>query len=348
MNSVSKNNAIVIWRIVFTYIVLAFHFDNKYMLSKHFSLSNGWYIAVEFFFIVSGYLLYANLEKLSEQYKNGLSYFIHRYRRMYPYYLCAFVFSYIFYFLIKPVFSVKEFFSKLVDSFFELFALHGIGLNDGWAYINNTTWYFSVMLLSGLIIFHCLVKWKDTFCNFVAPLIVVISFSNLYRTMHSVGACVETTGFYTNLPLMRGLAGMCLGIFAARLTEYFKCTIKRTQFLRVLGALGFLFVILASLKYGNSSRDFLYVMVLTFSVSVAFMPSENKINQNRMIRYWSGITMSMYFVHDAFRSFIFPTYLGIPADLATKALYLGLYLVVVTLFAAAFDAFVKWLVHRFA
>ena len=55
--------------------------------------------------------------------------------------------------------------------------------------------------------------------------------------------------------------------------------------------------------------------------------------------------MSMYFVHDAFRTFIFPAYLGIPEHLTQKFLYLGLYLVTVTIFGALFDAFVKWLIQ---
>ena len=343
MKATTKNNSIVLWRIIFTYIVLIFHFDNKYMLSSHLNFSNGWYIAVEFFFIVSGYLLYANLEKLSEKFTNGWAYFLHRYGRLYPYYLCAFILSFVCYFITKPTFSIMEVITTLSNNFFELFALHGIGLNDGWAYLNNSSWFFSILLLSGLIIYHCLIKWKDTFLNFVAPLIIVISFSNLYRTMQCIGACVETTGFYTNLPLMRGLADMCLGIFAARLTAYIRTNVKRLQLARLLSTFGFLFVIGCSLKYGNSTSDFLYAIILTFAISIAFIPSENKLNQHRIIRYWSSITMSMYFVHDAFRTFIFPTYLGIPEELSTKALYLGLYLVVVTIFAALFDAFVKWI-----
>ena len=63
------------------------------------------------------------------------------------------------------------------------------------------------------------------------------------------------------------------------------------------------------------------------------------------MQYWSGITMSMYFVHDAFRTFIFPTYLGIPDSLSQKFIYLLLYLAVVTIFASFFDAAVKWLIQ---
>jgi len=345
MKAAVKNNSITVWRILFTYMILIFHFDNKYCISTQFDLAFGWYIAVEFFFIVSGYLLYVNLDKLSMKCHNGWDYFLHRFGKIYPYYFCAFLFSFTFYFITKPVFSLKEMVALLSNDFFEIFALHGIGLNDGWTYVNNSSWYISIMLISGLIIYHCLIKWKDTFCNFVAPIIIIVSFSNLYRNLECIGACVETSGVYTNLPLMRGLADMCLGIFAARLTAYIKSNIKRISLIRPFGLLGFIFVILCSLKYGNSTTDFLYAMILTISVGIAFLPSRNKIFEHHLVHYWSSITMSMYFVHDAFRTFIFPTYLGIPDRLSEKAAYLLLYLAVVTIFGALFDAFVKWLVQ---
>lgn len=345
MKATAKNNSIIVWRILFTYLILIFHFDNKYCISTHFDLAIGWYIAVEFFFIVSGYLLSSGLDKLSQKCHNGWDYFVHRFGKIYPYYLCAFLFSFLFYFVTKPHFSIEEMIMLLSNDFFEVFALHGIGLNDGWVYVNNSSWYISIMLISGLIIYHCLLKWKDTFCNFIAPLIIIVSFSNLYRTMHGIGACVETTGVYTNLPLMRGLADMCLGILAARLTNYLKTNIKRLDLIRPIGFCGFGFVILCSLKYGNSTADFLYAMILTVSVGIAFLPSDNRLFQSKPMQYWSGITMSMYFVHDAFRTFIFPTYLGIPDSLKQKFIYLFLYLIVVTIFAALFDAAVKWLIQ---
>ena len=53
-----KTNSIKLWRIVFTYMILIYHFDNAFPFSVEMELAAGWYIAVEFFFIVSGYLLY--------------------------------------------------------------------------------------------------------------------------------------------------------------------------------------------------------------------------------------------------------------------------------------------------
>lgn len=338
-----KNNAITIWRIVFTYVIMVYHFDNKYVISQIYGLNFGWYIGVEFFFIVSGYLLYVNFDKLAQRCHSGWDYFVYRYGRIYPYYLGAFILSFIMWGKAGG-FSLGDMAKKLSYDFFEIFAMHGIGLDDGWSYINNTSWFISVLFISGFIIFHCLVKWKDNFINFVAPLLIIICYSFLYRNMGKVSAVVQITDFYLNWPLMRGLADMCMGIFAARLTYFIQEKCNRTGILRVAGTMGLLFVILSSMVYGESKRDFLYVIIMTFSVAVAFLPSGHKIFQYRWIHRWSGITMCMYLIHDAFRSYIFPIYLGIPESMGMKLVYMLLYMVVVTVCAFLFEKLVTWIV----
>ena len=224
----AKKNSIIVWRIIFTYMILFYHFDNKYLITYDFKGNIGWYIAVEFFFIVSGYLLYTGIGKLSETCHSGWDYFVYRYKKIYPFYLGAFLFSFIMYSIVTNSATIGAMLKVLSYNFFEVFAMHGIGLDVGWSHINNTSWYVSIMLIAGLIIYHCLIKWKDTFVNFVAPLIIIVSFSYLYRNMGGIGAVVQISGLYNHQALMRGLSGMCLGIFAARLTEYIKKECKRT------------------------------------------------------------------------------------------------------------------------
>lgn len=340
-----KNNSITLWRIIFTYLIMVFHFDNKYVISYYFDLTPGWYIGVEFFFIVSGYLLYAKFDVLSERYHSGLAYLGYRYKKIYPYYFASFILCLIFYFLTKERTSLLEIVKLLSNDFFEVFALQGIGLDDGWNYINNTGWFISILFICGFLIYHCLIKWKDTFENFIAPLIVIVCFSFLYRNMKGIGAAVQTTGFYENWALMRGMAGMCLGIFAARLNRVLS-HIKKTKMLKAVGTIGFLAVIVCSLKYGNSTTDFLYAMVLTVSVAIGFLPSQSSFYGKKWIQSWSDLTLCMYLVHDVFRTSIFPAYLGIPKQLSLKFVYLLLYVVIVTAFAFVFKFVVGWSVKR--
>lgn len=341
----SKNNSITLWRIIFAYLIMIYHFDNKYAISQHFDLTPGWYIGVEFFFIVSGYLLYEKFDALSEKCHSGLAYLGYRYKKFYPYYLASFLLCFISSFLIRERASVLEMVRFLSNDYFEVFALQGIGLDDGWSYINNTSWFISIMFICDFLIYHCLIKWKDTFINFAAPLIVIICFSFLYRNMRGIGAAVQTTGFYENWALMRGMADMCLGIFAARLNHAFGC-VKNKNALKAVGTLGFLFVIGCSLKYGNSTTDFLYTMILSVSVSTGFLPSESRLYGKKWIHGWSSLTMCMYLVHDMFRTSIFPIYLGIPEKLSLKFVYLLLYLAVVTVFSLIFKAVVGWITKK--
>ena len=56
-------NSIYIWRIVFTVLIMVMHFNNVYSkIYENPHITGGGYIAVEFFFIVSGYLLMVRAE----------------------------------------------------------------------------------------------------------------------------------------------------------------------------------------------------------------------------------------------------------------------------------------------
>lgn len=331
-----RKNSITIWRIIFCYMIMIYHFDNKYNLSWSLGFAAGWYIGVEFFFIVSGYLMYRKIDALAQKYPSGPSYYWMRYKRIYPYYLASLTLSLIFLILRDKLFSVTEILRILSNDFFEFFCLQSIGLNDGWNCLNNTLWFLSTLLICSFIIYHCLVKWRETFVKFAAPIIVMISFSFLYRNLQSIGSTVQVTNFYENWPLMRGMADMCLGIFAAELTKTIEKKYAQKKLIRAAGVCGFLFVILCSMKYGMSTADFLYAMILTVSVAIGFLPSGLKMLEWKWVQGWADLTLYMYLTHDLFRTFIFPEYMNVTYDFSNKMMYLLLYLVMVTVFSMVF------------
>lgn len=81
-----KSNSIVIWRIIFTYFVTGFHFDNQYLITYSLGLDNGTYLSVEFFFMVTGYLMYEGYLKNPTKYPSGLHYLWARVKKLFPYY----------------------------------------------------------------------------------------------------------------------------------------------------------------------------------------------------------------------------------------------------------------------
>lgn len=332
-----KQNSIVLWRIVFTYLVAIYHFDVAYAISNQIGVRSAWYIAVEFFFIVSGYLLYSNLDKLSETFGSGLAYWKSRFCKLYPYYLGSFILC----LLLYAYLSGERLSDLLVTHVFEMFAMQGIGLNVGWVYVNDTAWYISVVLIAGFLIFHCLVKWKDTFVKFVAPIIVMAAFSYFFRFRGNINAVLEAEGLWLSHGLLRGLSGMCLGIFAAEGNAWLRQEKRDGLFMRILGVLGFLFVIIGSVKYGISEMDFLFAVILAVSVAIGFLPSRAKVFQLGWIQKWSDLTLSIYLVHYAFSEYVFAGLLGVPGELPGKLLYAGVYLVTITIAAIIFDSAIR-------
>ncbi|MBO5335837.1 MAG: acyltransferase [Lachnospiraceae bacterium] len=332
-----KSNAIVLWRIIATYMVAIAHFDDCYYIFNDLGVRNGVHVVVDFFFIMSGYLMFANFEKLSTKCKNGFDYFVMRYKKVYPAYLGGFILCFILY-----VWAYEERpIDVLVTHVFELFCMQGIGLNQGWVYVNNSMWYLSVMLIAGFIIFQCLLKWKDTFVQLIAPIIVMITFSYFFRNVGHMNAVAETDGLFINRALMRALSGMCLGIFAVQLNRFLVKEKMDTFLVRLLGTLGFLFVIVGSFKFGRSEMDFLFVIVLAVTTAIAFLPSENKILGSRVMRYFSDLTFSIYVVHYGICQYIFGLAVEIPTEFGEKILYLAVYLIVITIAAVIFDFLVS-------
>lgn len=332
-----KNNSIVVWRIIFTYCVTGFHFDNQYLITRSLGFDNGTYFSVEFFFMVSGYLLYEGFLRNPERYSSGLHYLWARVKRLFPYYWGSYALLILWFIGTR---GLKETLYTISYRYPELFALQCMGLNEGWINMNNSTWYISVMLLCGFVIYHCLVKWKDNFINFVAPIMIIVFYSYLYRNNGGIHVVTQTEGFYLNWALMRGMAAMCLGIFACRLNHAIRRKEIRQGFLKVMGGIGFVFIMSASMIWGWSTRDYLYIIIETLCVAFCFLPSDRKLYSNRFVQKWADITICIYLTHMPFATEIFPRYIAIPESVPMKLFYLLVYYVVISLFGALF----KWAV----
>lgn len=340
-----KNNSMVVWRIVLTYLIAGLHFDDKYKIAASFGFLNGTYICVDFFFVISGYLLYEGFLRNPTRYASGLHYLWARIKRLLPYYWGSYALLILWYIGTR---GIHETLYTLSYCYFELFALQCMGLNEGWIYMNNSTWYISVMLLAGFIIYHCLLKWKDNFVDFVMPILIIIFYSYIYRYNGGIHVAMETEGFYLNLGLMRGMAAMCLGIFACRLNHAIRRSGSRQGILKVSGGIGFIFVISASMVWGYSTKDYLYLIIGALCVAFCFLPSDRRIYTNNLMKKWADITVCIYLTHMPFATEIFPMCFAVtePA-VVMRILYLLLYYVVITLFAFLFKWFVESIMKNF-
>lgn len=319
-----KNNRIQFWRIIFTYIIALYHLNNAYGNYK------GWYIAVEFFFIVSGYLLVSKFERVSEQNRIGeytaLRYTLDCFKRYFPHSLFSFFVAFMGYGWLKQ-FGLWDYVSYFTDHLPEVFLIQTIGLNHGSSYAcNSQTWYLSVLLILGYLIWFLLRKEKSIYTELIAPFSILLIYAYLYRVYGNLSEHRETVGFFLNSAMLRGFAAINVGI----LTFYLAKSLKRTWHVwyKIASDCCLLLAILASAQDYKSVYDFLYVPILAVGVAFAFADNhEYPYFNNVIVEKLAKISIAIYLNHKMFRAVfvnIFPH---------LNAVVYIIYLIVITVFS---------------
>lgn len=325
-----ETNAIYFWKIIFTYMIVIFHFYPFLWMLNGKGCVVGWYIAVEFFFMVSGYLLYDNIDRYKTQLGNAWSYTLHRYKAIWGKYIISFMCIFII-ICIEQSYKVRSIAGALIDAFPEMILLQGVGLNRGWNYINPTLWYLSVLIIGGYIIYWFLIYKEELFVKIIAPIVVVVGYSYLYRMVGSMDAVIDTVNFYENQALIRGICDMCMGIFAVKLNRWMRKEITSMTLLRLVGVTLFVAIILMSMISGNSTNDFTYVLLLVPAVAIGFIPYK-QTKWSPFISRWSSITLNIYLVHDLFRAHLMPMFFY---NVAQGKFYMPEFVIYITLVTMA-------------
>ena len=199
-----KNNALEFYRLLFTIVIIIHH--SQYFVGKLSWLKNG-YICVEFFFILSGYLLYKSFSK--EENHSTLNYLRKRIQRLWPEYAVAALLA-----ILANAIILKNF--NLTKAINELLMVQNTGLFRLGGY-NYPCWYIPVMFACGAFIYSILSLWKKQYIRFFAPLIILIGYTyinGLDRGLEAFGY----TSFFSNM-MVRGMCEMSIGVLIGVLVE---------------------------------------------------------------------------------------------------------------------------------
>lgn len=168
------------------------------------------YLAVEFYFILSGYLLYKSY--LRSNHLSAFQYTFNKIKRFFPEYFLALIIS-----------TALDLFSKLRNGFdinvpkyifrfiTEVSFVQNIGFFDGGA--NYPCWYLSVLIIGGFILWALLRIANGKIHCIIGAL---LSYS-LYTLLFIKGESFEQWDLF--YPLLRGIAGLSLGIVTAKISS---------------------------------------------------------------------------------------------------------------------------------
>lgn len=290
-----------LFKFVFAVIILLFH-GYRLGAEGQNTIFSGGSIAVEFYFIVSGYLLAASADKykLSDakigEYTTG--FMKNKICRLYPEVLIAFLIAFFVRQLSMGLESLLNI-EKILLSIWDMLLISQTGI--GVVNITVVTWYLSAMLLSMYILFPLMLKNQEVFLNIIAPLTSFFILGWISQNIGHLRAPTRWLGFCYN-GFLRSTAELCLGCMCWELCNQikkFRFSVVAKVLLSIVEFSGYIFVIIWSYSKGASHMDFVLLMILAISVTISFS-GEGIVAQklNHKFFYKLGdISFSIYLGH---------------------------------------------------
>lgn len=297
-----NTNSLGIWRIVFTLVIMLFHLADGSKLYEEYPMFHyRWYIAVEFFFVLSGYLMMQHARRHPNE--SAWQYIKGRVLRLYPEYIVALLIMV----LLKCGGSPVKYVKLLVANWLEVIMLQSVGTNE-FPYLNNPTWYVSALLIGSYFIYYLIRNYEKIYLQFIGPLVSVIIFSFMYRQYGSLQPFYSTDGIWLNQGVMRAFLGLTVGIYVYIAADILAAKRKpKYDWILMLAEIGiFGFVLVFSLFDDRTQYDFMFLIL--FAVAIGLASSDRllgKISASKPVSLLGELTYSMYLLHFAVISFTY-------------------------------------------
>lgn len=296
-----RNKSIEVWRLVFSLLIVLCHSTALPWMSNDDIIFKSASIGVEFFFILSGYLMAASAEKRNICEGVGTDtwqYIWKKVKGISPCYFCALFLELLGGVMRNQAYTVREIPFMIWDILFLRTAgLQGPKLNM----LVGASWYLCAMLLSMWILYPFALKFKDMFLNVIAPLLAIFIlgwFSNTYGNIKfqldfEKGIC---------LGMLRGMAELSVGCVCYVICRWVqKIRIKSAGrvLITIAELLSMLCVICTARNAGRSQLDFICILLISIGMIAAFSGKSYTVELfSRCKLSWAGeYSLALYLTH---------------------------------------------------
>lgn len=251
------------------------------------------YIVVEFFFMVSGYLIMRMIDTHPDM--TVKQYFLRRWSKLYPHYLFSFIMMLGFTIIkIWGCFRRDQIF-PIIQEALTIQTLPFMG-----SAINYPCWYLSVLIWGGLIVFAALKKLNKKICLIMSTICIVLTYGYTLITYQQMETWDSLWGVI-KLPFWRGVAGMLLGAGIYSVAGW----IEKRDYYRKYKVL---FIIAELLSFAVTGILLMTkgayldaIMIVTFAVMVLTIVSPysimEKLSNNRVVKFCAKYEYAMYLNH---------------------------------------------------
>jgi len=295
MNNTINGN-IELLRYTFTIAVAVMHVWYIFYGCTYFM--EGAYLAVDFFFVLSGFYL---AKKISSTHESAWRYTISRYVKIAFVYISAIIAD-----CILASSSVVDFARTTLRAIPDMLALQSSGFF--YPTINVIVWYISAMLIVGFFIVALINLNERLFKSILAPLFIIAGYSIVYYYFRCLDVTTNHTGYLFPISLFRALSGMCLGYVVKSICDKIECTKGNVT---VTGKFAIYCVLLVSISlifyaflHSHSSYSFMFLLgspvmiiccnVQNMSTLRKFMGGGNFIGQKLSMLFGRQFSLTMY------------------------------------------------------
>ena len=305
MKETKEHNGIIgFWKFCFCIMIVIFH--GRVFASKgEFAFFRKGSIGVEFFFLVSGFLMAKSaLSKKDQNEKIGIEtikYVFKKIKGFAPYIF----FSSLIGLVMSNIYNKLSIYAN-ISSVWDFLFLNMSGIDC--PFINNPTWYISAMLICMMIIYPLIRKYKHNFIYLSIPF-VILGLGWMSKTYAHLRSPFLWTGFVYK-GLIRGFIELLIGSIIYVLYEKFK-NIHFTKFGKIIITLieiiGFIIPFLLSYFIKDAQNyDFVILLILSVSILLAFSEKtlDFKLFQNKFVFWLEKMSLSLFVCHQPLRLFV--------------------------------------------
>lgn len=287
----NHNGIISFWKFMFAIMIVIYHVKLGTNYDK--AILKCGYLGVEFFFIISGYLMARTALSKKEDCSNigieTFEYLIKKIKTFLPFMMVPFFIT-----LFIRRYSIGD----MLNSVWNLFFLETSGIRT--ILVMSHTWYISAMLISMLILYPLIRKYKKNFTYLLAPIIVIFIggwFSYTYGMLNKA----EYTGIIAS-HLLRGFFELTLGTILYEVsTKMMKVNFNNIgkTFLTLVEISGFVSVFVIA-NIAESKYDFIALALMSISVIIAFSGKTIFYNlaNNKLFYYLERLSLPIYINHN--------------------------------------------------
>jgi len=262
------------------------------------------YLAVEFFFLVSGYLMAKSAEKranvgCSEIGKETLWFLWNKMKPILPVWLFAAVFSYGVKCFTQNYTLYQGVYNLLIGiwdlSFLRLFGVYSID-------IVRPGWYLSAMFIAMAILYPLVRRFKQTFTHLIAPLCSLFILGYLSKTYGNLNLYTQNDGLI--MPgLLRAIAEVSLGCVCYEFSKIIKkidLTLAGRITVTLIQLIGYSGIIYCMNAVKSGQFDFVILPALVVCVTLSFSGQgalSSPVSQGRIASWLGKFSLVLYLNH---------------------------------------------------